>query len=35
MVIVTVIANSRNSRPMIPPINSSGMKTATSDKLMT
>ena len=31
---VTVRANSRNSRPMMPPISSSGMKTAISEKLM-
>ena len=31
MVSVTVIANSRNSRPTMPPISSSGMKTATSE----
>ena len=34
IVIVTVIANSRNSRPMMPPISSSGMNTATSEMLM-
>ena len=34
MVIVTVIANSRNSRPTMPPMSSSGMNTATSDRLM-
>ena len=34
MVIVTVMANSRNSRPTMPPISSSGMKTATSDRLI-
>ena len=27
-------ANSRNTRPMIPPISSSGMNTATSDRLI-
>ena len=31
---VTVRANSRNSRPTMPPINSSGMNTATSDTLI-
>ena len=31
---VTVSANSRNSRPMIPPISSSGMNTAISEKLI-
>ena len=31
---VTVRANSRNSRPMMPPISSSGMKTAISEKLI-
>ncbi len=31
---VTVSANSRNRRPMMPPISSSGMKTAISDKLI-
>ena len=31
---VTVTANSRNSRPTIPPINSSGMNTATREKLI-
>ncbi len=34
MVIVMVIANSRNSRPMMPPISSSGMNTAISEMLM-
>ena len=34
MVIVKVMANSRNSRPMMPPISSSGMNTATSEMLM-
>ncbi len=34
IVIVTVTANSRNSRPMMPPISSSGMNTATSEMLM-
>ncbi len=29
MVMVTVMANSRNRRPMMPPISSSGMNTAT------
>jgi hypothetical protein len=27
-------ANSRNSRPMIPPMNSTGMNTATSDSVI-
>ena len=31
---VTVRANSRNTRPMTPPISSSGMNTATSEKLI-
>ena len=31
---VTVSANSRNSRPTMPPISSSGMNTATSDTLI-
>src|ERR1700722_17639856 len=31
---LSVTANSRNSRPTIPPINNSGMNTATSDTLM-
>ena len=31
MAIVIVTANSKNSRPMTPPMNSSGMNTATSD----
>ena len=31
MVSVTVTANSRNSRPTMPPMSSSGMNTATSD----
>ncbi len=31
MVIVTVTANSRNSRPTMPPMSSRGMNTATSD----
>ena len=31
---VTVRANSRNRRPMIPPMSRSGMKTATSDRLI-
>ena len=31
---VTVSANSRNTRPMIPPMSSSGMNTATSEKLI-
>ena len=30
----SVTANSRNSRPTMPPISSSGMKTATSEMLM-
>ena len=34
MVIVTVTANSRNSRPTMPPISSSGMNTATSEMLI-
>ncbi len=34
MVRVTTIANSRNSRPMMPPISSSGMNTAIKDMLM-
>ena len=34
MAAVTVMANSRNSRPMIPPISKSGMNTATSDRLI-
>ena len=34
MVMVTVTANSRNSRPTMPPISSSGMNTATSEMLM-
>ncbi len=34
MVMVMVMANSRNSRPMMPPISSSGMNTATSETLM-
>ncbi len=29
-----VTANSRNSRPMIPPMNSTGMKTAASDSVI-
>ncbi len=32
--IVTVMANSRNSRPMMPPMNSSGMNTAISEKVI-
>ena len=32
IVIVTVMANSRKMRPTMPPISSSGMNTATSDK---
>ncbi len=31
MAIASVTANSRKSRPMMPPMNSSGMSTATSD----
>ena len=31
---VTVMANSRNSRPTMPPISSSGMNTATSETLI-
>ena len=31
---VTVMANSRNRRPMIPPISSNGMKTAISEMLI-
>ena len=34
IVIVTVMANSRKSRPTMPPISSSGMKTAISDRLI-
>ena len=34
MVIDTQIANSRNSRPTMPPISSSGMNTAISEKLI-
>ena len=34
MASVTVMANSRNSRPTMPPISSSGMNTATSDTEM-
>ena len=34
MVSVMVIANSRNRRPMMPPIRSRGMNTAISDTLM-
>src|SRR6218665_3877547 len=34
MVKVTVTANSRNSRPTMPPISSSGMNTATSETEM-
>ena len=34
MVSVTVIANSRNRRPTIPPISSNGMNTAIRDRLM-
>ncbi len=30
----TVTANSRNSRPMMPPMKNSGMKTAISDKVI-
>ncbi len=31
MAVLSVTANSRKSRPMIPPMNSSGMRTATSE----
>ena len=31
---LTVTANSRNSRPMMPPMNSSGMNTAISEKVI-
>ena len=31
MAMASVTANSRNSRPMMPPMKSSGMSTATSD----
>ena len=34
MHMVAVTANSRNSRPMMPPISSSGMNTATSEMLI-
>ena len=34
MVIVTVMANSRKIRPTMPPMSSSGMNTATSDRLI-
>ena len=34
IVIVMVTANSRNRRPMMPPISSSGMNTATSETLI-
>ena len=34
MAVESVTANSRNRRPTIPPINSSGMKTAISEMLM-
>jgi len=34
MVMVTVTANSRNNRPTRPLMNSSGMNTATSEKLI-
>jgi hypothetical protein len=33
-VAMEVMVNSRNSRPMMPPINSSGMNTAISEKLI-
>ena len=33
-VMATVMANSRNRRPTMPPMSSSGMKTATSERLM-
>ena len=34
MVIASTTANSRNSRPMMPPISSSGISTATSEMLI-
>ena len=34
IVIASVTANSRNSRPMMPPISSSGISTATSEMLI-
>ena len=34
MVMETVTANSRNSRPTMPPISNNGMNTAISDRLM-
>ncbi|MNM79949.1 hypothetical protein D3C81_918970 [compost metagenome] len=34
MATVTLRANSRNSRPTMPPMNSSGMNAAISEKLM-
>ena len=34
IVAVTVSENSRNSRPMMPPISNSGMNTATSERLI-
>ena len=34
MAAVTVSANSRNTRPMIPPIRRSGINTATSERLI-
>ena len=34
MHMVVVTENSRNNRPMMPPISSSGMKTATRDTLI-
>ena len=34
MVRDTVMANSRSNRPTMPPINNTGMKTATKDRLM-
>ena len=34
IVMVSVTANSRNSRPMMPPISNSGISTATSETLI-
>ena len=34
MATLTVTANSRNSRPMMPPISNTGMNTAISDRLI-
>jgi hypothetical protein len=34
MAMVMVTANSRNMRPTTPPMNSTGMKTATSDSVI-